>query len=310
MPAPPSLVALAQRNLGTGFSKLGNQDESEKYFRAAIEAHTALGEFDEAVAAIFDYADARARVNDFPAALRELDAARDLVVRTGNADLQEALDVARSAYAQYRDWPDSYRLVLPDALATPDTAPTRHHRPRGRAAGGGIAWRPLPRRARRVPFPAVRSCRRVDAAGTSGVRTPGRSLGIAECIHTQGEIARARGYWAAAREQAQWALDLRTRLGDVAGQIDSGALLALAWFQLGEYPRAGDLAQSTLALGSRRRPSPAMLIAWCVLADVVERIGSVEQWRGLLMRFLQDYPDDDREPQVQAVRHRFAARLA
>jgi tetratricopeptide (TPR) repeat protein len=309
-PAPPTLQAVVDRDLGTSFSRIGKRRETERQFRAAVALHEELAEFDEAAVDVLDFADALARFEDFDAALSELNGAADVIGRTSRPEFNQKWSFARSLFERLRTRPDVDLLELPAELIPKAEHPL--------AIETIETERRFVESAKELRMLALNACRsdHHELAAAFALEAQkefargGDQLEVAQCLHDLGEIAQAQRHWSYAREQSQRALELRMRLGDITGRIESGAACALSRFQLGEYPEAGDTAQSVLLLAQRRNPSRWILIAWCVLVAVLEEIGSTEQYEAVLRRFLADFPPDDRRLGLAAVRNRFQSKLA
>jgi hypothetical protein len=309
-PADSSLEALVHRDLGTGLSRLRNREEMQSHFRAAIAGHRTLGELEEAAQDVIDFVDALLRFDDFAAAAGELDLAQSWIAEAGRPDIGERWNGASTRLDRMRTHSNADLLNLPAELMprAGNILPIQVIEDERRSAASAEEIRLL-------ALEASQSARHELAADLAlqaqeEFARGGDRLGVAQCIHDLAEIAQARGHWANAREQCKWAVDLRTRLGDIAGRIESGGVGAFSCFRLGLFEEAGDFAQAALALAKGHPPSRGILIAWVVLVEVIDRIGSPEQLRGLLARFLQEFPPDDRQPALAAVRNRFQSRLA
>ena len=140
----------------------------------------------------------------------------------------------------------------------------------------------------------------------------GDALGVAQCLHDQAEAACIQRHWEVVREYGQWACEMRRRLGDAAGQVDSGAAWALGAYQLGMNEEAAGAAQDALEIALQRTLAPSrwVLIGWCVLAAVYGRVGREGDRRLVRQDFLAGYPADPSDPLLQAVRAWFEGTTA
>jgi hypothetical protein len=130
------------------------------------------------------------------------------------------------------------------------------------------------------------------------------SLGVAQCLHDQAEAACIQRHWVIVREYGRWACEMRRRLGDTSGEIDSGAAWALGAYQLGMIDEAAAAARDAIDIARQRTLAPSRwsVTVWCVLAAVYNRLGRDGDRRHVCEDFLAHYPADPSHQLLQAAR--------
>jgi hypothetical protein len=309
-PVDPVLQAALHRDLGTAFSRLGDRDGMRRAFDAMYALHLAGDDADAALAAGTSVVDAWMRAGDPDAAAAHIARLHPWLARSDAEMRRQWQDVETDVDRLRRELP-----LAPDGLPAPlfttiepaDEASFHAERPwvttvdelrnlALRCAIGGHAAL-----AQSLLLEAQREFLRL-----------GDALGVAQCLHDQAEAACIQRHWEVVREYGLWACDMRRRLGDAAGQVDSGAAWALGAYQLGMSEEATGAAQDALTIALQRTLAPTrwVLIGWCVLAAVYGRVGREDDRRLVRQDFLAGYPADPSEPLLQAARAWFESATA
>ena len=302
-PVDPVLQAGLRRDLGTAFSRLGDRDGMRRAFDDMHALHLAGDDADAALAAGTSVVDAWMRAGDPDAAAAHIARLQPWLARSDAATRRHCQDIEAEVDRLRREpalAPDGLPVSLFTAIEPADEASFHAERPWVTTAD---ELRSLALRCAIGGHAALAQSMLLQAAQRDFLRL-GDALGVAQCLHDQGEAACIQRHWEVVREYGQWACEMRRRLGDAAAQVDSGAAWALGAYQLAMNKEAADAAQDALEIALQRTLAPSrwVLIGWCVLAAVYRRVGR-EGDHGLVRQdFLARYPADPSDPPLQAVR--------